>query len=339
MVEGRGVGSPGVDADDRGGALRSGPDQGRDERCASPIAYVRSEMSTLNAHAGLPSSRRPLIVLVLAFLSALLVAAAPAHAVMMAVDPQTPCEADGDNVQSILQAHDATVLRIVLPDFPAPDALRCVARAKAEGYRVYISLQYQNAWSPSQVAAYFARALPQYAPFAWAVGVGNEQDIISKQRLAQGTPRTARVCTGTGRRRRCRRDTGAYYRQVWNAVEPVLARVAPKALRVYGETSPWGFTFLKDSFQTGRPRGAQVVAFHCYDTKWGGLRSVPRVAAWAGTYHLPLWCSEMSDALHPLSWGRRDASLHWETLLGGIEHRSPNLAMVSYYQWPQIGAR
>ena len=32
-----------------------------------------------------------------------------------------------------------------------------------------------------------------YAPYAWAVSVGNEQDIVSKQRLAQGAPRTARV--------------------------------------------------------------------------------------------------------------------------------------------------
>ena len=132
---------------------------------------------TLSPHAGLLSPPPSLIVLVLAFLSALLVAAVPAHAVMMEVDPQTPCVIDGDNVQSILQAHDATVLRIVLPDFPSPNALRCVARAKAEGYRVYISLQYQNAWSPARVASYFAETLPQYAPYVWAVSVGNEQDL------------------------------------------------------------------------------------------------------------------------------------------------------------------
>jgi hypothetical protein len=90
-------------------------------------------MSTLNPQADLTSPRPRLIVLVLAFLSALLVTAAPAHAIMMQVDPQTPCVAHGDNVQPILQAHDATVLRIVLPDFPSPNALRCVERAKTEG--------------------------------------------------------------------------------------------------------------------------------------------------------------------------------------------------------------
>jgi hypothetical protein len=293
-------------------------------------------MSTLDPHADLPASRPRLIVLVLAFLSTLLIAAAPAHAVMMQADPQTPCQGHGDNPQSFLQAHDATVLRIVLPDYPSPNALRCVERAKAEGYRVYFSLQYNNAWSPTRVSSYFARTLPAYAKYAWAVSVGNEQDIVSKQRLAQGAPRTARVCTG--RRRRCQRSAGAYYRQVWNAVEPVVARVAPKALRVYGETSPWGFSFLKASFQTGRPRGVQAVAFHCYDTKWGGLRAVPRVAAWAGKYHLPLWCSEMSDALRPLGWGRRDTPWQWQTLLAGIERRSPDLKMISYYEWRLIGA-
>ncbi len=282
-------------------------------------------------------------MVVLAVLCALLVGAAPAHAVMMEVDPQTPCVLRGDNVQSFLQAHDATVLRIVLPDFPTPDALKCVARAKAEGYHVYISFQYENAWSPRQVAAYFAQTLPQYARYVWAVGVGNEQDLggIPGVKLPQGVaPRKARVCSGSGPHRHCWKNQGAYYHLVWNAVEPVIARIAPHALRVFGEASPWGFTFLKQTFETGRPHGAQAVAFHCYDTKKpAGLRLVPRVAAWAARYHLPLWCSEMSDGLRPTAWMRHDAPLQWETLLGGVEHRSPNLQMVSYYQWAQIGAR
>ncbi len=288
-------------------------------------------MRTLNRHARL-------CLIVLGLLSPLLLAAAPAHAIVMQADPQTSCQADGVNPEPFLQAHEATVLRIVVPNYSSPNALLCVERAHAEGYHVYLSLQYDNAWSPAQVAFYFARTLPQYAPYAWAVAVGNEQDIFSKQLLAQGVPRTAQVCTGAGVQRRCERDAGAYYRKVWNAVEPVIARVAPKALRVYGETSPWGLAFLKDSFASGRPHGAQVVAFHCYDTKWGGLRAVPRVAAWAGTHGLPLWCSEMSDAVHPLAWGRGDTPWQWQTLLAQTERRSPDLKMISYYEWPLIGA-
>jgi hypothetical protein len=295
-------------------------------------------MSTLDPHTGLPFGRPRLIVLVLAFLSTLLIAAAPAHAIMMQADPQGPCQGEGRNAQSFLQAHNATVLRVVVPFSPSPTAVRCVERAKAEGYRVYVSFQYDNTWTPVQDAFYFARTLPAYAPYAWAVSVGNEQDIISTHHLAQGTPRTARLCTDTGDRRHCRPSTGAFYREVWDAVEPVLARVAPKALRVYGETSPWGFAYLKDGFATGRPPGVDSVAFHCYDTKWGGLRAVPGVAAWAATYHLPLWCSEMSDAIHPRAWGRRDTPWQWQTLLARIEQRSPNLKMISYYEWRLIGA-
>jgi hypothetical protein len=46
----------------------------------------------------------------------------------------------------------------------------------------------------------------------------------------------------------------------------------------------------------------------------------------------------MSDALHPRSWGRRDTPWQWETLLARIEQRSPDLKMISYYEWRQIGA-
>jgi hypothetical protein len=282
----------------------------------------------------LPLLRRRVLIVALTFLAAVCAAASPAHSMTMQVDPQIPCVISGANVQTIMKEHHATVLRIVLPDFPSPNALLCVERAAAEGYRVYISMQYDNAWSPQRVAAYFARALPQYAPYVWAVAVGNEQDVRQGAR-----PRAARVCAGSGGQRRCRVSAGGYYRQVWNAVEPVLARVAAHAVRVYGETSPWGFRYLQDSFQTGRPHGAQAVAFHCYDTKRGGLRSVPQVAAWVERHHLPLWCSEMSDGIRPRGWMRRDTPRQWQRLVAGIERRSPDLKMVSYYQWAQIGAR
>jgi hypothetical protein len=123
-------------------------------------------------------------------------------------------------------------------------------------------------------------------------------------------------------------------------VEPVLARTAPHAIRVYGDTSPFSFPFLKDSFRPGPARGAQAIAFHCYDTSTGGLTIVPQVAAWAASKHLPLWCSEMSAALVPNVhwWLRLDSQPRWDTLVASVEARSPNLKMVSYYRWPQIGA-
>ena len=255
----------------------------------------------------------------------------------MQADDQTTC-VNGGNVSSFLQAHHASVLRIVVPYRGHADALGCVRGAAAQGYRVYLSIQYDNRWRPSQVAAYFRRTLPQYAPYAWAVSVGNEQD------LTQGAPAPhgrSIVCTTAGRRRSCRPSTaGEDYRAVWNAVEPVLRSVAPRAVRVYGETSPFGFPFLEDSFLAGPARGAQAIAFHCYDVKNGGLSIVPQVARWAAAHRLPLWCSEMSAALrrniHP--WLIHDSQSRWNGLVAATEARSPNLKMVSYYRWPQIGA-
>jgi hypothetical protein len=263
------------------------------------------------------------VALVAAGLLALV--ASPAHAMIMQADDQLTCVVNGGDVGPFMHAHRASVLRIVVPYSNQParpqptrsNALACASKAAGEGYRVYLSMQYDNAWRPGRVAAYLRRALEPYAPYAWAVSIGNEQDLV------QGGP-------GSAQR----------YRAAWNAAEPVLARAAPRAIRVYGETSPFGFPFLEQSFGSGRPRGAQVLAFHCYDVANGGLSVVPQVAAWAATKHLPLWCSEMSDAprrtTHP--WLKRDSASRWNALVARMEADSPDLKMVSYYRWPQVGA-
>jgi hypothetical protein len=244
-------------------------------------------------------------------------APAAAQARIIQADDQITCVTKGGDVSAFMRAHHATVLRVIVPYWGAGQAPTCARKASADGYRVYLSLQYDNAWSPARVAAYFRRALPEYAPYAWAVSVGNEQDLV------QGAP-----------------GTGPKYRAVWNAVEPLLARLAPRAIRVYGETSPFGFSFLQDSFGTGRPVGAQAIAFHCYDVRGGGLSVVPQVAAWAGRERLPLWCSEMSASPRrsPHPWLKQDSLARWNALVAAVERRSPNLRMVSYYRWPQIGA-
>ncbi len=243
--------------------------------------------------------------------------AAPAHARIMQADDQSTCFTKGGDVSAFMRTHHATVLRIIVPFWGNGQAPTCASKAAAQGYRVYLSLQYNNRWSPARVAAYFRRTLPQYAPYAWAVSVGNEQDLV------QGG-----------------RATGQNYRSVWNAVEPVLASVAPHAIRVYGETSPFGFPFLQQSFQPGRPRGAEAIAFHCYDVNNGGLTVVPQVAKWAAGKRLPLWCSEMSASLRhsPHPWLKQDSQARWSALVAAAERHSPNLRMVSYYRWPQIGA-
>lgn len=255
----------------------------------------------------------------LAVVAALLSFAAPAHAMIMQADDQLTCVVNGGDVSPFLRSHHATVLRLIVPYQGQSNGVACASQAAAQGYRVYVSLQYSNAWRPARVAAYFRRTLPQYASYVWAVSVGNEQDLA-----VQGG-----------------RATGTRYRAVWNAVEPVLAHVAPRAIRVYGETSPFGFPFLQQSFHPSRPRGAQAIAFHCYDVHYGGLSVVPQVAAWAAGKHLPLWCSEMSDSPRrsPHPWLLRDSPSRWNALVAGMRANSPNLKMVSYYRWPEIGAR
>jgi hypothetical protein len=259
---------------------------------------------------------------------------------LMQADDQMTCVNGGD-VNAFLLAHHASVLRIVVPYRGDNNALSCVRQAATDGYRVYLSLQYDNAWQPARVAAYFARTLPRYASYAWAVSVGNEQDLVQGAPAPHGR---SNVCTRSGRSGQlsCRPSTpGEDYRAVWNAVEPVLRRIAPHAIRVYGETSPFGFPFLQDSYLSGPAPGAQAIAFHCYDVKNGGLSVVPQVAAWAAARRLPLWCSEMSAALrrsiHP--WLIQDTQSRWNGLVAATEARSPDLKMVSYYRWPQIGAK
>ena len=134
----------------------------------------------------------------------------------------------------------------------AGEGIGCVEDAYAAGFKVYISLQFTNSWAPRQVASYFKRVLPSYAPFAWAVGVGNEQDLTSMNRDAQGIS----SLSGHGR------TAGENHRADWNAVEPVLVKLAPHAIRVYGEFSPWRFIANKQGFaacQRSRagPHGAQ----------------------------------------------------------------------------------
>jgi hypothetical protein len=268
----------------------------------------------------------------------LLLAAAPAGARIIQADDQITCVMHGGDVRAFMRAHHATVLRIIVPYWGNEQAPTCARKAVADGYRVYVSIQYNNAWRPARVAAYFRRTLPLYAPFAWAISVGNEQDLVQGARAPSGR---SVVCGSVDGRRSCRRSTaGEDYRAVWNAVEPVLARLAPRAIRVFGETSPFGFPFLQDSFRGRRPPGAQAIGFHCYDVKNGGLTVVPQVAAWAAGKRLPLWCSEMSASplRSPHPWLNQDSSSRWNALVAAAERRSPNLRMISYYRWPQIGA-
>ena len=255
--------------------------------------------------------------------------AAAAKPRFYAASRETACLA-GQNINPFLRRNHANVMRLILApqDATAGAGVSCVEDAFNAGFKVYVSFQFSNGWSPSRVAAYFTRVLPSYAPYVWAVGVGNEQDLTTRSAYGQG--RIALTRDG--------RTAGQNYRAVWNAVEPVLVKLAPQAIRVYGEFSPWSFAANQEGFASGRPRGVQAIAAHCYHTRVRGLMQIPADAAWTASKRLPLWCSEMGPALArpTLSWAVPDSWASWDALVARVEAESPDLQMVGYYYDPAL---
>jgi hypothetical protein len=252
--------------------------------------------------------------------------AASAKPRYFAASNETACLAN-HNVNGFLRRNHANVLRLIVSpsDARAGAGVKCVEHAHAAGFKVYLSLQFNNRWAPGEVASYFNQVLPAYAPYLWAIGVGNEQDLSTPTGYGQGKTRLSRDG----------RSAGQNYRAVWNAVEPVLARITPRAIRVYGEFSPWSFNANQQGFASGRPRGVQAIAAHCYHTTVGGLAQVPSDAAWAASKRLPLWCSEMGPALRRTKpWAVRDTWSSWDAIVAKIESQSPNLKMAGYYYYP-----
>jgi len=247
-----------------------------------------------------------------------------------AVSSERACLANR-NINPFLRANHANVLRLILApqDGPVSAGLACVQVAQTAGFRVYISLQFKNRWTPGQAAAYVAQVLPAYAPFVWAIGVGNEQDLSTTSGYGQGTLSLTREGRSPGRN----------YRALWNAVEPVLVRLAPHAIRVYGEFSPWGFSSTEEGFAHGRPPGVQAIAAHCYHTKVEGLMQVPQDAAWAASKGLPLWCSEMGPGLPSRTrpqWVVPDSWASWNGAVRSVVAKSPDLKMWGYYYDPAM---
>lgn len=263
---------------------------------------------------------------VLGALSVVLVvpSAASARPRLFAASNQSRCLA-GRSVNAFLRANRANVLRVILSPYRAVGSagIACIQAAYDAHFKVYLSLQFSNRWTPRQDAAYFARVLPSFAPYLWAVGVGNEQDLP--------------IIVLRGQRQRAL--TGTAYRAVWDAVEPVLVRVVPHAIRVYGEFTPWAFAADQEGFAHGAPPGVQAIAAHCYHTKIGGLTRIPALAAWAAARRLPLWCSEMGPALPRKTtprWAVAESQTSWNRWVGRIIGQSPNVTMTSYYYWPKL---
>jgi hypothetical protein len=186
---------------------------------------------------------------------------------------------EGANPTSYIREYGATVLRISLSPYYGAQgangqAIPCLQAAIADGARVEISIQWRSVWSPAQTAAFVSQELAIYAPYVWAVGLGNEQDLLWNM---PGRPYDPA-------------QTAAQYVADWDAAEPIVAQMAPQALRVALEASPWSYPFSQRVLADGLP-GAQVLADHTYGVP-AGYPTVNDFYKLAASYGMPLWCTE-----------------------------------------------
>ena len=195
---------------------------------------------------------------------------------MIGVGDAPGCNAGADPTPTLRQ-YNATLLRVIISPLNGGSgdngqALPCVQAATAAGFRVMISIQWWSVMTQDQTVAYFERQLQTYGPYAYAIGVGNEQDLDAV------TPED--------------------YSWVWRAVQPLIAADAPGAVRVAGEISPWGLSWLQQAWRDGLP-GAQALAFHPYTTVPSGPDPFSD-AVWAHSVGMPMWTTEGLDA--PGAW-------------------------------------
>jgi hypothetical protein len=122
--------------------------------------------------------------------------------------------------------------------------LACALAARQARLPVELVVQWSNALSLPEIRARVAQTLALFTPATpFAVALGNEQEFSMTGNAPAPTP--------------------AVYAQTWRALEPMLARMMPAALRVAGEVSPWGNPFMRDAAAAGLP-GAQAYAEHVY---------------------------------------------------------------------------
>jgi hypothetical protein len=188
----------------------------------------------------------------------------------------------GANPTPYIREYSATVLRIVLsPYYGAPgtngQAIPCLKAAAAAGVRVEIAIQWRSVWSPAQTADFVREQLALYAPYVSAVGLGNEQELSWALPGHLYDPQ----------------QTPEQYARDWNTAEPIVADMAPQALRVAVEGGPWSFPFTRQAFADGLP-GAQALAVHPY-TVPAGYPNVHDFYNLATSYGMPLWCTEGLD--------------------------------------------
>jgi hypothetical protein len=191
--------------------------------------------------------------------------------------------------------HYQAVLRVILnPGNYQLGGIACARDAVAAGYRLHLVIQWWNPWTIAQVQTFFRTILAQLGPYAWAISIGNEQE------LSAGGPGI----------------TGQAYSIVWKAVEPLVAAAAPNAIRVAGEISPWGLHHLQAAYNSGLP-GVQAVSAHPYKLK--GAFAIPDFISWAQSKHLPYWFDEgyLMPGVWMPSWTSGPDALPGASVVGG----------------------
>jgi hypothetical protein len=160
----------------------------------------------------------------------------------------------------------ATVLRVVVSQYYGEDgqALPCIRAARRQGYRTELVIQWNSRWALWRTKDFFKHILGEYRLYVWAVAIGNEQEITPKL-------------------------SSSGYSHAWRALEPIVRRMAPWAIRVGGEISPWGLGFLSGALRDGLP-GIQALAVHPYYYSWAF--SPGQALRLAHRYGLPLWDDE-----------------------------------------------
>lgn len=239
-----------------------------------------------------------------------------------------------DNVVPFMQAHNASVLRMVVtPDHDNdPTELGCLAAARDAGYKIYLSVQYDPHSSNAELRSYFAQVISVYGQ-PWALSVGNEEPLDDSPTFTY---------------------TPADYVADWDAVEPTIKADAPDAILVAGEADPWHANW-DAAIADDQPVGADAVSFHCYQMAWSGgnttsgqggqgggsgLDDVPALAAEAKSDGYPLWCSEMAPRTDPTGAGfvQLQTLGQWQAANQATFDQAPDVTMRSWYEWPSIGA-
>ncbi len=183
------------------------------------------------------------------------------------------CRAGGNPIPYLAKYH-APVLRIVVDDQTLPLGIaQCAAQARAAGYKVHVVIQWNDDWTVAQARAFASRVLAAI-PSAWAVSLGNEQELDT---------------AGPA-------ETSEDYRARWLAMEPLVRAADPRAIIVGGEVAPWSLIWLEATVALGLP-GMQAVAAHVYRFHCFAISTFER---WAESEHLPYWFDEGLDV--PGAW-------------------------------------